>query len=128
MKNDILFNNKFIFIFICWIFVLCFFFLTLSIIMSQPNSVSEFTDYSKIIDNNIPIQVCVKREHGDCVAKINITNKQELIQYINDKYDTDIIKDIEDFKQSYEKYAWVYNAYSHQYGTRYSYLKQDLAY
>ncbi len=76
---------------------------------SLPYSISEFIDYSKILENNMSIHACIKKESGECIGNINITNKQQLTQYINYRHRTDVMRDIEDFKQSYEKYKWLYS-------------------
>lgn len=90
----------------------------------MPYSVSEFIDYSKILENNISIQACIKKESGACIGNINITNKQQLTQYINLRYRTDVMKDIEDFKQSYEKYKWLYSICNNESVDAYLYLNE----
>lgn len=90
---------------------------------SLPYSISEFIDYSKILENNISIHACIKKESGECIGNINITDKQQLTQYINHRHRTDVMKDIEDFKQSYEKYKWLYS-YNCESVDAYLYLKE----
>lgn len=110
--------------------IIVFFFLiiiglaALDIKTSMPYSVSEFIDYSKILENNISIQACIQKESGACIGNINITNKQQLTQYINLRYRTDVMKDIEDFKQSYEKYKWFYSICNNESVDAYLYLKE----
>lgn len=116
---------EFIFLSIIVFFFLIIFGLTaLDIKTSMPYSVSEFIDYSKILENNISIQACIKKESGACIGNINITNKQQLTQYINLRYRTDVMKDIEDFKQSYEKYKWLYSICNNESVDAYLYLKE----
>ena len=90
---------------------------------SLPYSISEFIDYSKILENNISIHACIKKESGECIGNINIINKQQLTQYINYRHRTDVMQDIEDFKQSYEKYKWLYS-YNCESVDAYLYLKE----
>lgn len=116
---------EFIFLSIIVFFFLIIFGLTaLNIKTSMPYSVSEFIDYSKILENNISIQACIKKESGACIGNINITNKQQLTQYINLRYRTDVMKDIEDFKQSYEKYKWLYSICNNESVDAYLYLNE----
>lgn len=116
---------EFIFLSIIVFFFLIIFGLTaLDIKTSMPYSVSEFIDYSKILENNISIQACIKKESGACIGNINITNKQQLTQYINLRYRTDVMKDIEDFKQSYEKYKWLYSICNNESVDAYLYLNE----
>ena len=72
---------EFIFLSIIVFFFLIIFGLTaLDIKTSMPYSVSEFIDYSKILENNISIQACIKKKSVACNGNINITNKKQLKQ------------------------------------------------
>lgn len=79
----------------------------------QSNSIKEFKEYSQMIDNNIPVNICIETKSVSsfasiCVKSINITNKQQLIMYLNKKYNTDIMKDLEIYNTACKLYEERY--------------------
>ncbi len=88
----------------------------------KTESIKEYEKYINIIDNNSAVTVCTKREtewrtvptgirggsitktSSHCIEELCINNKQELIDYINHKYGTDILMDIEIYNKKIEEY------------------------
>ena len=71
-------------------------------------SIKEYERYINTVENNTSLTICTKTSGGvygaACVESITINNKNDLIAYINYKYNTDVLKDIEDFNKKVQEY------------------------
>lgn len=105
------FKPYFIMVIVLAVFIVSFMGLTLKygIPPTQPISVKKFVEYSQMIENNIPVEICIETQHytafsSVCSKSINITNIQQLIMYINKEYNTDVMRDLERYKRAYKAY------------------------
>lgn len=88
---------------------------------TKTRSIKEYEDYINILNKNSFVTICTKSEtewktvptgigrslvnkKSHCIEELCISNKQELINYINHKYDTDILRDIEVYNKKIEEY------------------------
>lgn len=101
--------NYFIFLFLSGVVILLFLLLFFyHDVPQKTQSIEEYEKYINIINSNGTATICTK-VIGDffstsCIESITINNKDNLITYINHKYNTDVLKDIEDFNKKVQEY------------------------
>lgn len=99
----------FIFLFLSGVVILLFLLLIFyHDVPQKTQSIEEYEKYINIINSNGTATICTK-VIGDffstsCIESITINNKDNLITYINHKYNTDVLKDIEGFNKKIEEY------------------------
>lgn len=88
---------------------------------NKTRNIKEYKDYINILNKNGSITICTKsktewetvptgigriivQKKSHCIEELCINNKQEIINYINHKYDTDILRDIEVYNKKIEEY------------------------
>ncbi len=71
-------------------------------------SIKEYERYINTVENNTSLTICTRTSGGmygaACIESITINNKDNLITYINHKYNTDVLRDIDNFNKKLEEY------------------------
>lgn len=74
----------------------------------KTQSIKEYEKYINMVNGVSPVTICTRIKGGlydsTCVESITINNKDNLINYINQKYNTDVLRDITDYNKKLQEY------------------------